>query len=66
MSLQQKMRKLKLTPITTPKRPAPVQVPLDDENIPDEINMLVSEGNVESNVYYGSYYGMQANYKVTY
>ena len=66
MSLQQKMRKLKLTPLLTPKWPAPVQVPLDDDNLPDEIKMLVSEGNVESIVYYGSWHGMQANYKVTY
>ena len=28
--------------------------------------MCVSEGNEESIVYYGSGYGMQANYKVTY
>ena len=60
------MRKLKLTPLPTPKWPAPVQVPLDDENLPDEIKMLVSEGNVEPIVYYGSGYGTQANYKVTY
>ena len=66
MSLQQKIRKLKLTPLPTPKWPAPVQVPLDDDNLPDEIKMLVGEGNVESIVYYGSCYGMQANYKVTY
>ena len=66
MSLQQKMRKLKLTPLPTPKWPAPVQVPLDDDNLPDEIKMLVSEGNVESIVYHGSGYGMQANNQVTY
>ena len=58
MSLQQKMRRLKLTPLPTPKWPAPVQVPLPlyDDNLPDEIKMLVSEGNVESIVYYGSGY----------
>ena len=66
MPLQQKIRKLKLTPLPTPKWPAPVQVPLDDDNLPDEIKRLVSEGNVESIVYYGSGYRMQANYKVTY
>ena len=66
MSLQQKMRKLKLTPLPTPKWPAPDQVPLDDDNLPDEIKMLVSEGKVQSIVYYGRVCGMQANYKVTY
>ena len=60
------MRKLKLSPLPTPKWPAPVRVPLDDDNLPDEIKKLVSEGNVESIVYYGSGYGLQANYKVTY
>ena len=60
------MRKLKLTPLPTPKWPAPVQVPLDDDNLPDEIKMLVSEGNLESIVNYGSGLGMQTNYKVTY
>ena len=38
----------------------------DKDNLPDEIKMLVSEGNVESIVYYGSGYGMQAKCKVTY
>ena len=52
MLLQQKMRKLKLTLLPTPKWPAPVQVHLDDDNLPDEIKILVSEGNVESLVYY--------------
>ena len=65
MSLQE-MRNLKLSPLPTPNWPAPVQVPQDDANLPDEIKMMVSEGNVESIVYYGSGYGMQANYKLTY
>ena len=48
MSLQQKMRKFELTPLPTHKWSAPVQVPLDNENLPDEINMLASEDNVKS------------------
>ena len=60
------MRKLKLTSLPRPKWPILVQVPLDDGNLPDEIKKLVSEGNVESIVYYGSGYGMQAKYKVIY
>ena len=66
MSLQQNMRKLKLTTLPTPKWPATVQVPLDDHNLPGENKMMVSESNVESIVYYGSGYGMQANRKVAY
>ena len=66
MSLQQKMRKLKLTSFPAPKWLAPFQVAPDDNSLPDEVKMLVNEGNVETIVYYGSGYGMQANYKVTY
>ena len=66
MSLQEKIRKLKLTPLPTPKYPVPVPVRLDDESLPDEIKEVVREGKVESIVYYGNDYGFQANYKVTY
>ena len=34
------------------KSPTPVQVSLDDESLPDEIKEVVSEGKVESIVYY--------------
>ena len=47
------------------KSPAPVQVTLDDESLPDEIKQVVSKGNVESIVYYAKDCGMQSNYKVT-
>ena len=48
------------------KSPAPVQVTLDDESLPDEIKQVVSKVNVESIVYYAKDCGMQSNYKVTY
>ena len=48
MSLQQKMRKLKLTPLPMTNWPAPVQIALDDGNLPDENKIVASEGNVES------------------
>ena len=54
MSLQEKMKKLKLTPLPTPKYPVPVSVPLDDKSLPDEIKEVVREGKVESIVYYGN------------
>ena len=66
MSLQQKIRKLILTFSPTPKWPAPVQVPLDDDKLPDEVKILVSEGNVESIIYYGIGLDMMANHIVTY
>ena len=66
MSLQEKIKRLKLTPLPMHKSPTPVQVSLDDESLPEEIKEVVSEGNVESIVYYAIGGGMQANYKVTY
>ena len=66
MSLQGKMRRLKLTPLPIHKSPAPVQVSLDDESLPEDIKEVVSKGNVESIVYYAKDCGMQSNYKVTY
>ena len=65
MSLQEKMKRLKLTPLPMHKSPTPVQVSLDDESLPDEIKQVVSKGNVESIVYYAKDCGMQSNYKVT-
>ena len=66
MSLQEKMKRLKLTLIPFHKSPAPLQVTLDDESLPDEIKQVISKRNVESIVYYAKDYGMQSNYKVTY
>ena len=66
MSLQEKMKRLKLTPLHMHKSPNPVQVSLDDESLPDEIKQVVSKGNMESIVYYAKDYGMQSNYNVTY
>ena len=56
---------MKLTPLPTPKWPAPVQVALNDRSLADGFKKLVSEGNVESIVYSGSCYGMNADYKMT-
>ena len=66
MSLQAKMKRLKLTPLPMHKSPTPVQVSLGDESLPDEIKEVVSEGNVESIVFYANGGDMHANYKMTY
>ena len=66
MSLQEKMKRLKLTPLPTLKCPVTVSVPLDDESLPDEIKEVIKEGKAEPIVHYGSDCGFQANYKVTY
>ena len=66
MSLQEKIKRLKLTPLPIHKSPAPVQVTLDDESLPDEIKQVINKGNAESIVHYAKDYGMQSNNKVTY
>ena len=66
MSLQEKMRRMKLTPLPMHKSPTPVQVSLDDESLPDEIKQIVSKGNAKSIVYYAKDCDMQSNYKVTF
>ena len=59
MSLQEKMKKLKRTPLPMHKSPTPVQVSLDDEGLPDEIKQVISKGNVESIVYYAKDCGIE-------
>ena len=44
-----------------PKRSVPVQVPLNDDNLPKEIKQLVEQGCVDSITYYGMEYGMKAS-----
>ena len=43
MSLQEKMKKLKLTPLPMHKSPTPVQMSLDEESLPDEVKQVVSK-----------------------
>ena len=47
MSLQEKMKRLKLSPLTIQMSPAPVQVALYEESLPDEIKQVVRR-SVES------------------
>ena len=51
MPLQEKMERLKLTPLPTPKRAVPVMMSLDDETLPDDIKQLIKENNVESIIF---------------
>ena len=66
MSLQEKMKKLKLTPLPTPKRAVPVLMSLDEETLPDDIKQLIKENNVESIVFRDKQDSMNANYTITY
>ena len=67
MSMQEKMRRMKLTPfLPTPKRPVAVPMSLTDESLPDEIKQVVREGNLDSIVYHEKDCGVKASYTVTY
>ena len=66
MSLQEKMKRLKLTPLPTPKRAVPILMSLDDETLPDEIKQLIKENNVESIVFRDKQDSMNANHTITY
>ena len=66
MSLQEKMKRLKLTPLPTPKRAVPVLMSLDDETLPDDIKQLIKENNVESVVFRDKQDSMNSNYTITY
>ena len=64
MSMKEKLQRMNLTPLPMPKWSVPVQVPLNDDNLPKEIKQLVEQGNVDSVTYYGMEYGMKASYTV--
>ena len=66
MSMKEKMQRMNPTPLPMPKRSVPVQVPLNDDNLPKEIKQLVEKGCVDSVTYYGMEYGMKASYIVVY
>ena len=66
MSLQEKMKRLKLTPLPTPRRAVPILMTLDEETLPDDIKQLIKENNVESIVFRDKQDSMNANYTITY
>ena len=66
MSLQEKMKGLKLTPLPTPKRAVQFLMSLDDETLPDDIKQLIKENNVESIVFRDKQDSMNTNYIITY
>ena len=47
MSMKEKMQRMNLTPLPMPKRSVPVQVPLNDESLPDDFKQVVREGKVD-------------------
>ena len=66
MSLQEKIKSLKLTPLHKPKRAVPVLMRLDQETLSDEIERLIKESNVESIVFRDKKDSINANYTIIY
>ena len=64
MSMKEKIKRMNLTPM--PKRSVPVQVPLNNENLPKEVKQLAEQACVDSVTHYGKEYGMKASYTVAY
>ena len=66
MSIQEKIKRLKITPLPMPTRAVPILMSLDDESLPKEIKQRVKESDVESIVYRDKVDSINANYTITY
>ena len=66
MSIQEKMQRLKLTPLPMPKRAVLILMSLDDESLPKEIKQRVKENDVEFIVFRDKVDSINANYTITY
>ena len=64
MSLEDKMRKLKLTPLPMPKRAEPVLMSLNDKSLPAEIRRRIEKNNVQSIVFREKTDRVNANYTI--
>ena len=66
MSVQEKARRLKLTPLPMPKHAVPVQISPTDESLPAEIKERIRDSNVESVVFRDKTDNVNANYTIAY
>ena len=66
MSLEEKMRQLKLTPLPMPKRAEPVLMSLNDKSLPAEIRQRIEKNNVQSVVFREKTDRVNANYTITF
>ena len=66
MSLEEKMRKLKLTPLPMPKRAEPVLTSLKDKSLPAEIRQRIEKNNVQSIVFREKTDRVNANYTINF
>ena len=66
MSLEENIRKLKLTPLPIPKRAVPVLKSLNDRSLPAEIRQRIEKNNVQSIVFRDKTDRVKANYTITF
>ena len=66
MSLEEKMRKLKLIPLPMPKRAVPVLMSLINKSLPAEIRQRIEKNNVQSIVFRDKSDRVYANYTITF
>ena len=66
MSLEEKMRKLKLKPLPMPKRAVAVLMSLNNESLPAEIRQRIEKNNVQSIVFRDNTDRVNANYTITF
>ena len=66
MSIQEKMQRQKLTPLSMTKRAVKTLISLDDESLPKEIKQRMKENDVESIVFRDKVDSINANYTINY
>ena len=66
MSMQEKARELKLTPLPMPKHAVPVQISATDESFPANIKESIRDSNVESVVFRDKTDNVNANCSIAY
>ena len=66
MSLEEKVRKLKLTPLPMPKRAVPVLMSLNYKSLPAEIRQRIEKNNVQSILFRDKTDRVNANYTITF
>ena len=64
--MQEKARRLKLTPLPMHKHAVPVQISLTDESLPAEIEESIRDSNVESVEFRDKTDQVNANYTIAY
>ena len=66
MSMQEKARRLKITPLPMPKHAVPVQISPTDESLPAEIKENTRDSSVALVVFRDKTDNMNANYAIAY